>query len=771
MAEQDSRLARLTGLVADERVAAVERLRRRLADDAFCYGLVQGSPVLFGELAKWLAGPPGAAPDRQALSRLVKYLARVTAKTSPYSTFTVVGVGVWSDGPVPLVRPTGDWAWRSEVELNVWLVQRFARFAMRHPAVVPELRLRVNPSLTEDGRALRFLGAGPGTPLISLGRGQAVAECVEFVAGTPVPTVAALRAHLSAVDPQLPPADVARFVGKLVDIGLLHAQPPFTDRDADHLGRLTDWLAAFDAPEMVRLRNSLAGIAHELREYPGLTDPGARLAAHERVYGELGRLDHLDRHGAEPGSAEPGPLPRKNLFHENAVFTAAVVECGRDAWQPVIDDLSALRGILPLFDVALPARRALADVFRAVWPSAAAVPWLAFYQEVGRLVAAGAGAVRGGIDGASLGRLCGGRAATPQDVWPTLPYAGEQSDLLARATRLVRSGSPDRTGTVDVDLAAITGLATGLPPSLARTASLSCYVQVVDPDLDVVVLNVAGVGYGRGLTRMVRLAGGTAPWHPYEQDRSGALIAETGGIFANNLNLRVPGTGFELDVPFTSPAADAGRRIPLADLEVVLDDTSGLLALRSRRLGQAVQPVHTGLMGEFWLPGPVRHLIEMFGPPPSLLHSRIPLFFPPGDPGGGGVYRLPRLRAGRIILSRACWALSTAEIPARRSGDSDAHHWLRMADWLAGHGVPERFYVKVIDLNGGPAWTPEAKARKPLYVDLSVWFLVRLLERVLTEGGTLAVLTEALPDLDQAPQYADGRHVTEFLVELSGRVA
>jgi hypothetical protein len=486
------------------------------------------------------------------------------------------------------------------------------------------------------------------------------------------------------------------------------------------------------------------------------------------VYAALGRLA---RAAPDP---EAGPLPRKNLFHENAVFAAPVVECGREAWRPVVADLSRLRGMLPLFDATLPARRALAAVFLASRPPGAAVPWLVFHQEVGRLLAAGAGAVRGGVDGASLRLLIGGPAAASPWQWRALPYAREHSELVDAATAAVRSARPDRAGTVELDVDAVAAIAARLPGSAAAAGSLACYVQLTEQDPAAVVLNVAGVGYGRGITRVVRLLGlaGAAPpaWRPYEEGPAGEVMAESGGIFANNLNLRAPGTAYELDVPFTVPGdGDPARLIPLADLEVVLDPSDGLPRVRSRRLGRVVRPVHTGLMGEFWLPAPVRHLVELFGQPSSLLHSQLPMFFPrEQDPRAGGVRRLPRLRAGRVTLSRACWAFGVREIPARHSGEDDARFWLRLADWLAGHGVPERFYVKVIEPEAGAAWTPEAKSRKPLFVDLSVWFLVRLLERTLGEGGSLAVLTEALPDLGHAVAYGSRRHVTEFLVELPG---
>lgn len=769
LAERDERLARLPALLAAEQAASTERLRAILTSNAFRYGLVQGSPVLFTELTKWLGEPPGTAPDRQVLLRLVKYLARVTAKTSPYSTFTVAGLAGWDEVPGPAVRATGNQAWRSVVELNVWLAQRFAQFAIRHPDVVANLRLRVNPSLTDDGTTVRFLGAGAGTPLTTVSRGRALAESLDFVAANPGTTVRQLRARLSALDQTLADADVAAFTGRLVDTGLLHTEAPFADQADDHLGVLLGWLDSCGVDGSTDVSRTLRTVADELSGYPRIVDPQHRLESHERIYEALNRLNRMT------GGPQAEPLPRKNLFHENAVFTAPVVACSRAAWQPVVDELSRLRGLLPLFDSTMPARRALADVFRATYPESAAVPWLIFYQEVNRMVSAGARAVRGGVDGATLRTLCGGPAGTSWETWCSLPYAREQAELVGAATALVRSGSTDAGGVVRVDPTELAAFAANLPPSPARLGSIACYVQLTEPDPAAVVLNTVGVGYGRGANRVVRLLGAAGAadqargWEPYVHGPAGELMVESTGCFANNLNLRAPSTAYELDVPFTTSLGDTGGRIPMHDLLVTYDPVDGLLCLRSRRHDRPVRPVHNGLMGEFWLPAPVRHLVDVFGPPSSLLHSSLPLFFPrTEDPRAGGVRRLPRLDAGRVTLSRACWAFATAEVPRRRKGDSDANHWLRLADWLAGHGIPERFYVKVVSPEGSTAWTPEAKSRKPLYVDLSVWYLVRLLERTLDEGGSLVVVTEALPDLGQAPRFDDGRHVTEFVIELPG---
>ncbi|GIH05366.1 hypothetical protein Rhe02_34330 [Rhizocola hellebori] len=774
LAERDKLLAALPDLFAAEHTQAVRRLRVAVEQPAFRYGLVQGSPVLLEELAKWLDAPGDIVPDRQVLLRLVKYLTRVATKTSPYSTFTVVGMGAWEPGAGPPIGATGDWDWRSVVELNVWLTQRFSHLTVQQlrwtasPPGYPEgLRLRRNPSLVEDGASVRFLGAGTGSPLTTIGRGAALAQCLDLVAAKPV-TVSDMCAHLHRIDPQLGDAEVAAFVGRLVDVGVLQLESPIADQEADHLNAMLGWLDTTAMPSLQGIRDTLGLVAGELAAFPSATDPATRLAAHHRIYAALAELNQT------VAGTDTERLPRKNLYHENAVFTRPAVACARQAWQPIVDDLSALRGMLSLLDSTIPIRRALAEVFVAAYPDLAPVPWLLFYQHINRLVAGGRAAVCGNVDGETLRMLSGGPVTASWEAWSSLPYASQYAQAMAAATELVRGAQPGPDGVVRID-----------PDELARLAghrstydgSLACYLQLTGDDPATAVVNMIGAGYGRGTTRVARLleaagASGTPAWRPYRHGPAGQLMAESSSTFASNLNLRAQGTWHELDVPFSNPSGDPDTRIPLGDLQVGYDPEDGLLHLQSAKDGRRVLPVHTGLMGELWLPGPVHHLVTCFGPPAQLVHSAIPLFFPRnGDPARDGAVRaLPRLDAGRVTLSRACWAIAARAIPARRSGEHDAAYWLRLADWLTDQGVPERFYVKVVNpMADEPEWGPQTKARKPMYVDLAAWHLVRLFERTVGEGGELAVLTEALPTLDQAPRYGDGRHITELLIELPGK--
>lgn len=751
-------LAELGDLMDGEAVEVSLRLREILRDRAFQYGLVQGSPVLFEELTKWLTGPRDAMPARQPLLRLVKYLSRVVGKTSPYSTFTISGTGVLSGDVSDALRPTGLFSWTSNAELNVWLLSRLTDVALRQPELLGRLRVRPNPSLMTEERAVRFLGPGAQATLVSIGRGEALDHCLRLVEQSPGGTVDDLAAGVRELDPDLTAADVRGFLLKLVETGVLQLVPPYAEQSPDHLAEL---LALLDGvPGADPLAAGLRSVRADLRSYPAQVVPVDRLRLQRRLTGTLDGL-------------LGGGLPRKNLFHENAVFTEPVAEYGLSAWAPVAADLRQLRSTLALFDPALPGRRALAAVFAGAYGEGGAAPWIDFYHRVGRLMVAGEAESVAGLDGATLRTLCGGPLNTPGEDWRQLPFAREQAATTQVATASIMALAPDPDGVLRLPAAAFAGLVDDRPFGQTLCDPLAFYLQLLDDATPPrVAVNSVTVGYGRGRSRLARLLDQSgvpaeAPG-PRESGPGGEVLVECLGLFGSNLNLRSPTTAYELDYPLTSPGCAPERRIPVSDLEVRHDEVRGELRLHSRRLDRPVRVLHGGMMAEFWLPAPLRHLIEGFGPAPSLMHASVPLFLPRDiDPREGGVVAMPRLEVGLVTISRACWAFPAREMPLRRTGELDWAYWLRFAGWLADTGIPERFYARVLPA-AQETFRVSLKARKPTYVDTAIWPLVAMLERSVADPNDLVVITEALPELAAAPRFGAVQRVTELVLEVPG---
>lgn len=780
-ADRERLIGELPARHAEELRSGRAALRAAVARPEFRYGLVQGSPALFEELSKWLAAGPEAVLDRQSTLRLVKYLARVVAKTSPYSTFTISGVQPWQPaGPVPgpgttgAVQGLGGWRWRSALEINAVVVARILARLRALPELSDRWPLRVNPSVVRDGDSLRFLSRAAGGPIAGVRISEAVTICLELVEDGTAGTVPALRAALAAVDPELEPAAVSGFVDKLVDAGLIEQVPPIPDQCDDHLVELARELERTAHPEAATLAASLRGLRELVVRYADLDDPAERPPAHRQIRAAV--RDVL----ADPGpvdAAGRAPLPEKNLFHENAVFTRPALSCDPQAWQPVIDDLVRLRPVLACLAPNLAGKHATAAFFARRFGPAARMPWLIFHQELNRFLTAGPQARLGDLDGLTLRAICAGPVFMPVRQWRELPFAAEVTALTNALTAAVRAVEPDVHGVLRVDLQVLETIVKGWPGDLPTPDSIACYLQPVDATGSEVVLNAVTVGHGRGRTRLSRLAGLVTPDRLREVDpsgpgpREGWIDVECGAMFGSNLNLRRPGVSHELDVPFGRSDRPAGRRIALRDLDVVHDPDAGALRLVHAGTGARVNVVHTGMMGEFFLPPAIRSLVDVFGPAPTLLHAGYPLFLPPErDPRAGGVGRLARVAAGQVVLARACWAFRSGEFPLRRPGENDLTWWQRVIGWTSEHGVPSRCYARVMgaDDTTGAAALLDLKSRKPLYVDFANWHLVALLERAIGTDDQLIVISEALPDLADAPRYGDARHVTEMIVEVNG---
>ncbi len=331
--------------LAEDRAAAVAGLRVAARRDAFRAALASASPDLTRAVTAWLDDPAAPEPGPGALASLAKYLARAALKPSPYASFTLSGLGGWT-ATGPAVTPSGDLDWLSVPELDRPAVLALWDALAAFPTLRDHVRLRVNPSVEEDGGRLWFLGAAAGEPIVSVAATEAVRAVLNFVRTTPEPTTGALVRHL----------DRAAVTG-LVDLGLLAPLRPFPDQSADPLDHLARWVADHDpdSPWPARLR---------------------RLRAEST---ERAARDLLD--GVLTDLGRPKWSARRPVLLDNAVLPQRVVTCGRDQWQPVLADLEALRGFLGGLDRSLPFKLRLAALFRDRFGPRARVPFLRLYRE------------------------------------------------------------------------------------------------------------------------------------------------------------------------------------------------------------------------------------------------------------------------------------------------------------------------------------------------------------------------------------------------------
>ncbi|MFE4663689.1 hypothetical protein ACFRFC_01340, partial [Streptomyces sp. NPDC056734] len=466
----DRLITALPEVLERERRAKNEVLRRWVATDVFAHGLLQASPVLSSALRRWLASPPGTVPPPKVASRLVKYLARVVAKTSPHATFTMTGLGRWAPD-AEAVRWRGPWQWHSAVEPSAGLLRSLlTRLAETDPGLAGSFEIRTTPSLAEDGGRLWFLSRTEDR-YDSVVATDDLRLLLETLGDGSRHRVADVRERLGI------PAHV---LDRLTGMGLLEVHPPVADQS---LSPLAD-LAARLAPHPVA--KALSDVDEALAGYADAAD---RAAVHTRVRAALRELSAGQR------------LPEKNLFHENAVFRSPALRLGAQAWRPVIEELHAVRRFLGGFQRNAATRLLVGRLFAERFGAGAVVPFGRFHRSLAEL----AGDERPGTPAAELHALLYRATTTgPSEVAEVRAF----QEARERVSAALRDRRPDPDGTVRLDPSLLDSWRSGQP-----VRSLACFVQLAAERPVRLVLNGVAVGHGAMRSRVHRLLGdgGGAP--------------------------------------------------------------------------------------------------------------------------------------------------------------------------------------------------------------------------------------------------------------------
>ncbi|TXS04242.1 hypothetical protein EAO73_16405 [Streptomyces sp. col6] len=740
-------------------------LQRVAALPAFRHALSQASPALLDELLR-------AERDRLPVLRrrtsigLTKFVSRAATKTSPYSTFTATAAGQWHEGHSPTALASdgrGDLG--CVLELDRLVVEQVLRALLERDPAGMGLRVRRNPSLQESEGRYTFLGRRPAESLVTIPATPQVAACLRIVGDGCAS--AELRETLAERAGRRP-EDVAAFCGHLVRLGVLEYESPVADHSRTPLGDLIAHLGRVrpDTPLLSRLE--LLRTEFERGTSPDdITDYRAQQSRIAGLLAEIGAGLGLDW----PDSSTLGKI----AFHENAVVPHGRLTASKAAWRPVLDDLDVLRRWLGLHDRMLPVRLALARYAEHRFGAAATVSFLALHAAVQ-------------ADLALPDDEC------PDWLRPLRPYlqlstpvpadALERSPVpeLALLHRLRRKSvatvlSGERHGTViRTDPKLLVELTEDRPAWVRTPGSVGCYLQLLDESeeggpLRAVVNTVSG-GFGKGRGRWSRLlsqAGGDLPGARPDDGGpgQGTLLAELSGTFGVSVNLRDPVAPYEIDYPYTTSTRPAAERIPLGDLVVRTDPSSGLLELVSGSRDLPVRPAHLGMMADPLLPPAARLMLAAFGQS-YLLHPSLSLLKPASAAESPEVELLPRVEVGRLVVQRAEWSAPAGLVPVQRPGEPDAEHLLRLARWLRSHGIPRRCFVRLRSSDGDWVSSVFAKSRKPMFLDLASMSMLAVF-RHMTKGFTGRVtFEEALPDPDAATAvWGEAARVTECVVELS----
>jgi thiopeptide-type bacteriocin biosynthesis protein len=703
----------LLALGADEPDFAVvrERLVELARRDDVRDAVAAASPHFHDEVVRWSSADQ--PPDNRKLERaLVRYISRMAGRPAPFGLFAGWSTGVVGDHAC-LALPARALE-RPRSRLDMGYLSRLVDALSVDPELRAGLTYRPNPSQYSIGGRVHYVEA--------YSRDDRRAHRIVAADGTPelLDTLRRARggeglaALAAALESDEVDGDEARaFVEELVDAQLLIPDIALSVTGSEPGSALTQRLAAL--PAGAPTAQVLDDVACEL-EAGDHAPAGGRAALVQRVAARLSEL---------PAPVDPVRLVQVDLLRPTP-----------DAALPEIVIAELTRGINALCKLARPSPEPQAlRMFRERFTErygARMVP----------LVEALDGEVGIGFDEDAAPERLGGMAND------RLPWDARETLLLRIATEAARHEQRE----VDLDAGAVE-----LPESTLTLPDAFAAMAVLAAESD------AALGQGEFELRLLGLNGPSGArllgrfCHADDELRGhveGHLRAEEalqpGAIFAEVAHLPEARLGNILTRPhlreheivlLAGSTAAEEQRLLLDDLLVAVE--GGAVVLRSRRHGRRVVPRVT-----------TAHDVTTFGLAAyrflGLLQVQGAAAWVGWDWGPfSSLPRLPRIRAGRVVLAPERWSLSIGQLGRMRSG-SPADGFAAVQEWREANGVP-----RLVGLEQDESAFP-VDLDNPAVVDA-------LLAGIDDETG--AVLSEWWPAPEKLAVHGPGgRYVHELIV-------
>ncbi len=738
---------------------ARDRLKKASREPAIAKALAVGSPELSRGVQRWRLSPTVAVRSKasRGIERsILKYLARASLKTSPFSSLTTVAPClVRAEGPTTRALQgagTGEAREVTHSQLNVVLLTRVLRAVVSGDALF-ELPLEVSDAVSRDSDLMRTVQRRViDNDEVEAERDFDLVEdkLVWFYTST------ILQSVLKALAPgtQLTGAELAetlrseglgdddgcrRIVRQLVRLGVVECRLVRLSPYDDPLETLDNRLSPMNTPWAHAVREALLTL-RGLRDRFSCADDAERL----RI---LDEVRQTVRDMADGDIDLPKTLIYEDVVHPFSGGDAMVLSTR------VRDDLASLRWLFHLLDPAEAHRHLLSAFFDARVPEGGTVEDVAgflteFDDDVYREFLAW---------GASTGTFSG------LDYRPRANWLNDSVPPHCDAERLrLRDYIQERAGEEVIDLAGFAPEEHHRCSSFMHARSYTAFIQCPTGDSSEIILNKVHGGAGFSLSRFTGAFDAADPVHTAVAESMGSLNdaeviwAEVPGSDAtSNLNLHRSSFRYGLQLPGGPHLDTAVTPIRLDSLALRRAPT-GRPMLWSKSLNRYVVPVYTGYLISRALPELTR-LLLLLGDAVSPHLSLWDGVAVPAD--ARGIVRRPAVRHGAVVLARESWSTPVGLWEAGMGREVDLETWARARKLARDLGLPPRAFYTVAD-------GEVPSTRKPVFVDFDSPLSVdaMLNDRNVHQAATLT-FHRVMPDPFGDQTEHDAAAVREFVIE------
>jgi thiopeptide-type bacteriocin biosynthesis protein len=624
---------RLDQVLERDRSTVREHLTLLANDPLVQEAIWLSSPSLFEALERWRAEPDSRKGLRAELA-FFRYIARLSWRPTPFGLFAACSLGDIGD-QTQLQVPS---RFRRYTRLDMGFVQRLVDTIVADPDTRKELRFELNSSIYYVGDRVRFVEPR----IVPAGRAYSIQEIqrdqyVDRILGAASSDASVGALCQALVEDGVTVEEAEHFVNELIDCRLLvpTIEPRATGNDP--LASLLDALASMNISRDLTAR--LETVLAALRELDASTKPVSP-TRYQAIKALLPSVPQGEFDGT--------------LFQVDMVGSETTPMIGQEVVKELARGAELLARLTPkLFQDPL---RRFRDEFQRRYEMQEVALTTALDPEVG--VGFPPGSAEDGAP-AFVRELAPHPSAEPVGNWRARDTA-----LLRALTQVLRAGH-DELSLTDADLEELEPEDRYILPEVyyvCATIAARSSSALNAGDFRVLVDSCAGPPGARLIGRFChvedRLRDSViAHLRKEEACRPAAVFAEVVHIpqgRLGNVILRPVMRAYE--IPYLSPASVASPfRIQITDLMLSVQG-DGRLVLRSQLLGVEVIPRVTNAYN-----GYAQHNLPVYAFLSWLQHQESGL----GKKWDWGALSeapfLPRVRCGRLILSRAQWRLTPSQ--------------------------------------------------------------------------------------------------------------
>ena len=805
-------------LLFDRELAATRKAAQQACRlEVLRKGLVLSSRSLLGALDRYAEKPLDCLrkTDYKAELSLLKYLTRIAAKTSPFSTFTRLGLARIHAEESKILRPQeGNSSKQHHVRLNNFLFGYLQNLLQAHPAYRAHIPLRPNPTLTLTKNHYVYLTNSRNIEAFQRMDQHAVVDLLQsLVAEKKSGITFSKLIHNARIAIDASEEALTAYVNQLITFGLFEFHFGISGLDPNWDMGLVHWLETLKAD--LPLRSDLIQTLHQLRILAEAYADAAtdqRLEILEKAYetlksmclalhedADLPEMERMsltqqkaywDQKKLESKTVVPEPQENapenpdvRPVFHHFAstyfsykpeqIFYEDCTSpfdfsMSRTVLTQTLEKLDSLYQWLADFVVDLSEREQMRTYFldqTGSEKSAMEMDLLSFYEGYFRDV-----------------KLPQKKAETP-GLTAVTQWSTRQQDFIQHIKKHL--GSPSGVAHQGFDFGDDLFDAAGLSrQSLAKPSAHGAFVQFYEeimPDGTKrvrAVINARPYGFGKFFSRFLHLIDPEVTQALRDWNKSSdphALLLENCDASMFNANLHPPLMPYEVWMPGSQNMLPASRHIPVTEIQVSFDESAQELQLRHGKSGKKIHIFDLGFAADVGR-SELYQLLKRLSPGKN--YNIFPLIWAINEfcseptrqekPADESIRYLPRILFEDIlVLQRQTWIIPQSGLPLRLPQENDWDWFKRVKYWQQNLGLPDLVFVNAA--NHSEAMDREnglgKDDYKPQYISFKSPLLLRLLEKIFTKVPKALTLSEMLPSPEQQTLIGGQPFVTEALLE------